>query len=243
MGRLENKVIIILRLDGPNGFDGFSCWANSNVPVIVFNSNVPGDRQRFNIAHELGHLVLDLPERAEIENAAHRFAAAFLVPSETALNELGGKRSNLSFDELHILKHKYGFSIQAWIRRAFDLEIIDKSTYTNLFRQLSARGWRNKEPGHVSNEEPLQLQLLINRAVAENLITPSYASTLLGKCTQSFNKVESNRLAAAADRLAYVYENDPELRTLADIDLGAYQDEDSWNRCRNNMTPTIILVI
>lgn len=228
-GRLENNNIIVASLDGPSGFDGFSCWVNGNVPVIAFNSNVPGDRQRFNIAHELGHLVIVLQNCTEIENenAAHRFAAAFLVPSETALNELGKKRSNISFKELLILKQKYGLSVQAWIRRALDLGIIDQATYTNLFRQLSASGWRTREPGYVPNEEPLQLQLFVNRALAENLITPSFASTLVGEYTQNFNKIESCKIAEAADRLAFLYANDPELRAFTDADLGAYQDDNS----------------
>ena len=226
-GRLENNNIIVVSIDGPSGFDGFSCWANGNVPVIAFNSNVTGDRQRFNIAHELGHLVLNLQDCTEIEKAAHRFAAAFLVPSEAALNALGEKRNNLSFQELLILKHRYGLSIQAWMRRACDLGIINKKTYTNLFRQLSVKGWRTREPGHVPNEEPLQLQLLVNRAIAENLITPSYANTLMGERTQSPHQVENNKLAAAADRLTFLYANDPELRALADVDLGAYRDDDS----------------
>lgn len=226
-GRLENNNIIVINIDGPSGFDGFSCWANGNVPVIAFNNNVPGDRQRFNISHELGHLVLDVIDYTKKENAAHRFAAAFLVPSEAAISELGPKRNNLSFKELSILKHKYGLSIQAWIKRAFDLGIIDKKTYTNLFRQLSERGWRAKEPGYVSNEEPLQLQLLVNRAIAEDLITPSYANTLMGEYAQRIDKVENNKLSVAADKLAFLYAKDSELRAFSDADLGAYKDDNS----------------
>ena len=226
-GRLENNNIIVINIDGPSGFDGFSCWANGNVPVIAFNNNVPGDRQRFNISHELGHLVLDVIDYTKKENAAHRFAAAFLVPSEAAISELGPKRNNLSFKELSILKHKYGLSIQAWIKRAFDLGIIDKKTYTNLFRQLSERGWRAKEPGYVSNEEPLQLQLLVNRAIAEDLITPSYANTLMGEYAQRIDKVENNKLSVAADKLAFLYAKDSELRAFSDADLGEYKDDNS----------------
>jgi Zn-dependent peptidase ImmA (M78 family)/DNA-binding XRE family transcriptional regulator len=222
-GRLENNEIMVIKLDGPSGFDGLSCWANGHIPVIAFNENVPGDRQRFNIAHELGHLVLDLHESQEIESAAHRFAAAFLVPAEAAFKELGEKRSNLSFAELLILKHKYGFSVQAWIRRAFDLGIINHGAYSGLFRQLSVNGWRTAEPGYVPNEKPVHLPLLVNRAMAENLITPSYADTLLGKHPQGFHKVQRNKLSAAADKLTFLYANDPELRALTDADLGAYE--------------------
>ncbi|RJX27175.1 MAG: helix-turn-helix domain-containing protein [Dethiobacter sp.] len=225
-GRLENNGVKVIKIDGPRGFDGFSCWANGIVPVIAFNTNVPGDRQRFNITHELGHLVLELQELTAIENAVHRFAAAFLVPAEAAFSELGSKRSNLSFKELLILKEKYGLSIQAWIRRAADLGIINDMTYSHLFRQLSAWGWRTKEPGNVSNEEPRHLQLLVYQAVAEKLITPSYAETLLGKpAVQGLPKAENIKLTEPSDDLAFLYATDPELTAFTNADLGAYNEE------------------
>lgn len=222
-GRLESNGIKVIMLDGPNGFDGFSCWANGINPVIAFNMKVPGDRQRFNIAHELGHLVLELQDSIDIESAAHRFAAAFLVPAEAAFNELRNSRSNLSFNELIILKEKYGLSIQAWVRRAMDLGIINQTTYMQLFRHLSARGWRTKEPVHIPDEEPRQLQLMVHQALAENLITPSYALTLLGK-PLPMQVGEKIKLTEPADDLIYLYATDPGLTEFTTADLGAYDD-------------------
>ena len=222
-GRLENNGVIVIKIDGPGGFDGFSCWANGIVPIIAFNTNLPGDRQRFNIAHELGHLVLELYKLSEIENAAHRFAAAFLAPAEAVFNELGSRRSNLGFQELLILKQKYGLSIQAWIRRASDLGIINNNTYSRMYRQLSSRGWRTEEPGTVSNEEPRHLQLLVHRAVAENLITPSFAATLLAEPGQNFlKKAKGKKLSEPSDDLAFHYATDPELTAFSTADLGEY---------------------
>jgi Zn-dependent peptidase ImmA (M78 family) len=36
-------------------------------PVIVTKANLPGDRQRFNLGHELGHLVLEVGGDLETE--------------------------------------------------------------------------------------------------------------------------------------------------------------------------------
>lgn len=224
-GRLENNGVKVIKIDGPGGFDGFSCWANAIFPVIAFNINVSGDRQRFNIAHELGHLVLDIQDSTDIESTAHRFAAAFLVPAEAAFNELGSNRSNLSFNELFILKEKYGLSIQAWIRRAADLGIIEPILYTQLFRRLSAMGWRSKEPIDIPNEEPRQLQLMVHQALAEKLITPSFAETLLGESGQGLHKVENIKLTEPTDDLAFLYATDPELTAFTKADLGAYDDD------------------
>lgn len=224
-GQLENNGVKVIKIDGPGGFDGFSCWANGIVPVIAFNINVSGDRQRFNIAHELGHLVLDVQDSTEIENTAHRFAAAFLVPAEATFHELGSKRSNLSFSELFILKEKYGLSIQAWIRRAVDLGIIEPKLYAQLFRSLSARGWRSKEPIDIPNEEPRQLQLMVYQALAENLITPSFAETLLDEPSRGINKGEKVKLTEPTDDLAFLYATEPELTAFTKADLGAYDDD------------------
>ncbi|PXF55416.1 MAG: hypothetical protein C4B58_15095 [Deltaproteobacteria bacterium] len=62
----------------------------------------------------------------EQESLANRFAAAFIVPPAVARQELGEHRRSLSFQELGILKRKHGLSMQAWMRRAFDLGIINE---------------------------------------------------------------------------------------------------------------------
>lgn len=42
---------------------------------------MPGDRQRFTLAHELGHLLFErrLAENLDVEPAANRFSGGFLV--------------------------------------------------------------------------------------------------------------------------------------------------------------------
>lgn len=224
-GRFESSGIKVIAVDGPEGFDGYSCWANENIPVIAFNRNVSGDRQRFSLAHELGHLIM-IADGIDVEKAAHRFAAAFLVPEKSAVLELGAKRSNLSLDELKLLKLEYGTSMQAWIIRAFDLGIIDQDTRKALYRRLNTLGWRINEPGEVSNEEPRRLQLLVHRALAENLITPAYAATLLETPMHSKrNEASSSMLERAAELLAPMYNIDPELTEFANAGLGNVLDE------------------
>ncbi|OYD07458.1 hypothetical protein CHM34_11190 [Paludifilum halophilum] len=220
-GRLEKSGVKVIAIEGPKGFDGLSCWAKNDaqVPVIAFNVNVPGDRQRFNLAHELGHLVhVEAPD-VDIEKAAHRFAGSFLVPAEAVYAELGKKRSNLSFNELRLLKREYGVSIQLWIRRAFDLKIIDKSTYTSLFRHLSARGWRSEEPEHVAPERPYRLHQLVHRALAEDLVTPSFAATLLNETPRSLFDAESTELSEPSTDLVKQYAENKELTAFEGADL------------------------
>ncbi|MEA4910077.1 MAG: XRE family transcriptional regulator [Anaerolineaceae bacterium] len=181
MELLEDKQIKVGLVNGFDHFDACTFRANGS-PVIVTKAGQPGDRQRFNLAHELGHLVLDVKEGLEKEKAAHRFAGAFLVPAITVRRELGNRRTDLNSNELYLLKRKYGLSMQAWVKRAADLEIIQKHTAERLFRSFSFQGWRKVEPGEqLAPEQPLRMQRLVYRALAEDLISPTRAEELLGQ--------------------------------------------------------------
>lgn len=217
-GTLEKKGIAIIAVGGYQRFDGISCWVNNKLPVIAFNKDLPGDRQRFSIAHELGHLVIKTNELIDFEKAAHRFAASFLVTAQAVKEELGNKRTNLNLNELIIFKQTYGFSLQAWARRAFDLNIISHSTYTTLCKQINARGWRISEPGEVPSEEPNYLKLTVYKALAEKLITPSYAAALIGE--KPAEAISKKILYEPSDELVHLYVADPELTAFTEADLG-----------------------
>ena len=78
-----------------------------NDPIIVTKDELSGDRQGFNVGHDLGHLILDIEGDFKSEQAANRFTGAFLVPTATARVELGTNRTNLNINELQIwLEHK-----------------------------------------------------------------------------------------------------------------------------------------
>lgn len=178
---LEEHGVKVELFDAPGGFDALTLWANGRTPVIAANQNVSGDRQRFNLAHELGHITLGPSIDPGDEAMAHRFAGAFLIPSPAVKAELGEQRTWLELPELHLLKHKYGVSMQAWIRRAFDVGVISQGVYQQMMRWMSAKHWRKIEPGdQVPPEKPTRLVRLVVRAVGEGVITESRAAELLG---------------------------------------------------------------
>ncbi len=171
------KGIKIGLIDGEDGFDG--CTFRSNgAPVIVVRKDIPGDRQRFSIAHELGHILLDVNEELE-EKAAHRFAGAFLFPQSMAFMELGEHRTQISLSELDLLKNKYGISMQAILHRAKDLNIIHANYYRIFCKYFSQMGYRKQEPGEpLASEQPVRMQQLLLRLIAEDIITQSKAEEL-----------------------------------------------------------------
>jgi len=168
---LEDHGIKVGLVNGHDEFDACTIWANQTIPVIVIKRDIAGDRQRFNLAHELGHLVLEPGSEVDEEKAAYRFAGAFLVPEPKVRFELGAHRDILNLYELHPLKHKYGLSMQGWIYRARDLGVLSESTVRRLFVQFRRGGWHRKEPGdQLPPEEPRRMQRLVLRALAEDLI-------------------------------------------------------------------------
>ena len=161
------------------GFDGLSGWANQT-PVLVLNAAVPPDRLRLNAAHEIGHLVMESTGDAkQDEQFAFRFAASFLVPAEAARHELGTHRRGLTLEELGLLKQRWGLSMQAWIRRARDLEIISNDMYGRLNIQFRQAGWHRDEPFRYEvSESPALFQRLVLRALSEKMITLGEADLL-----------------------------------------------------------------
>ena len=152
------------------------------VPFVVVNADDWGERQRFTIAHELGHIVLDIARGLSAERVAHRFAGAFLMPAEALYLEVGKHRSALAVGELLALKHVFGVSIQALTHRCRDLEIINQATYRALFNEFDRLGWRSppyKEYGAMAGEPPNRFNRLCLRALAEGAISESKAAELL----------------------------------------------------------------
>jgi len=143
-------IVFVTPFSLPN-IDAFSHWVDLDVdrPIIFMSSSVPGDRLRFSIAHEIGHLVMHSSPRGTIsgmEKEANVFAAELLMPEEAIRNDL---TLPITLTSVARLKPKWGVSMQALIYRAHDLRIITDRQYRYLFEQLSAKGWRKREPSNL----------------------------------------------------------------------------------------------
>ena len=197
---LEDRGIKIGVVDDHSDFDALTFWIDDAAPAIAVRADVTGDRERFSVCHELGHIVTWPDAGLDAERVAQRFAGAFLVPASVVRRELGEHRHALDPRELYELKHEYGMSMSAWVHRAADLGVIEPGPATGLYKQFSSNGWLKKEPGRpVPFEKPLRLELLVLRGAAEGTIGDARAAGLLGMTLREFRhwRLESWREVAA----------------------------------------------
>jgi len=194
---LEERGIKVLSVELSSNTSGLTAQARSShqksIPVIVIKCSDWSERKRFNLAHELGHMVLDVAPALDEEKAAHRFAGAFLMPEEALLDEVGRHRKSISLGEFVYLKKLFKVSIQALTHRCKDLGIIDDSQYRQLFQTFSKKGWRNppyKEYGALDPEleEPRRFERLCYRALAEGGISKDKAAELLEISVEELNQ-------------------------------------------------------
>lgn len=157
--RLEAGGVTVVRdCETDRDIDAYSAVVGQ-LPVIVLDGGEGSvwDRDNFNLAHELGHLVMHrgiehTPGTRTVEAQAHRFAGAFLGPAE-AMRKVLPRR--LDWSCYLKLKREWGMSMAALIRRAKDLGVISEAMYTRAMKQQSAYGWRKVEPGSSDRALPV----------------------------------------------------------------------------------------
>ncbi len=182
---LEEKKIKIFEIAAPDEFSGLSSLTDG-VAVIVVNQNVNNIvRKRFTALHELAHLILEFPEdmpEKKREHFCYSLAGAVLFPEAAFREELGKKRKSILLNELILLENYYGMSVQAIMRRAYDLQLISDSKFKEYNIWLNKSGKKKKELGNYKGgETPLRLERLVYKALSEDIITNSKAAALLGK--------------------------------------------------------------
>ena len=163
---MEDAGILVVPFEvGSARVDGLSMYDPQDdlPPVVFYNPALPWDRIRFTLAHEVGHIVLHhhltiQDTDCDYEGEAHAFAQEFLMPAV----DIRGHLPRLNLAKLAALKGHWRVSMQALIMRAHSLERITYGQKEYLFKQMSARGYRTKEPVETPAEEPTLLGEVIN---------------------------------------------------------------------------------
>ena len=157
---LESNGIIVVSMNFNSPLvDGFSIYDGKLPPQIFINNDVSGDRFRFTLTHELGHILMHNTHTVTMEDEAHRFAAEFLMPEVEISAEL---QQNLDIPRLADLKQYWQVSMAAIAMRAKNLGKITDGQYRYLCMKMSSAGYRKREPVEIPQEKPKLLQSLVN---------------------------------------------------------------------------------
>ncbi|ALG87083.1 hypothetical protein ACH46_20475 [Gordonia phthalatica] len=156
--------------------DAFSCW-NGGVPYIFLSRRRSPERMRFDVAHELGHLVMHenqaLDDAAQ-EREADRFASEFLMPREALPTQI---RSNPTTAEVLEARSRLKVSAMALTRALHQAGRVSDWHYRQLCIDLSGRGYRSGEPGGMPAHEmsrvfPQVLKAVSAKDIAADLHAP-----------------------------------------------------------------------
>ena len=182
---LELKGIKIFLIEENDDFDGLAVMSSTGIPIVAINiKNRPIERIRFTIIHELAHILLNFDDAVvnttkKVEIFCHYFSSSFLIPREILVKLIGSFRKYIKINELISVKEYYGLSIRAIVHRLEQIGVINKNYYTRWMVYMSKEYGAKVEPGNYKGkEEPSIFNQLVNRALAEELITISKAAAL-----------------------------------------------------------------
>ncbi len=150
--RLVEKAGVIVGMSDFHGapVSGVTFAAPGRPPLVLLNQTHPADRLRFTLCHEVGHLVMHRFPTADMEREAYRFASAFLLPPDEMRQAFAGRKVTLSL--LASMKPEWRASMQSLLMRAKALGCVSDTQNRYLWQQISARGWRMREPAALDFE-------------------------------------------------------------------------------------------
>jgi Zn-dependent peptidase ImmA (M78 family)/transcriptional regulator with XRE-family HTH domain len=189
-----NGIVVFRLLAECKRIDAFSLWHNERPLVFLNSEKESSSRNRFDAAHELGHLVLHadyLPGDACQEAAAHYFAGAFLLPRESFIHECPRR---LRWDQFLELKGRWGVSLAALVRRAKNLQLISQDTFRRAMVQIGKRGWRKCEPAEPPVEQPSLIRTAFSLISGHSLSVSSISENLGLPESETINLIYGDHL-------------------------------------------------
>ena len=185
---LENHGVIVTRapLD-TRTLDGLSGWVEGR-PYILVNAATTACRARHDVAHELAHLLmhrrvtqdaLNAPGMFKlIEQQAHRFAAAFMLPAAAFAREA----RPVTLTQFLTLKARWRLSVKLMIRRSTDLKMLSAQEAASLYRSYNYRRWTTGEPydDTLPCEEPMLLTKAFDLLIIEHIIDAHVVASEIG---------------------------------------------------------------
>ena len=177
-GYIERAGIFVFHADlEPIDVDGLTLRLPGLPPIIVLNRHLLGDRLRFTLAHELGHLVMQSVPSPDMEKEANEFASALLIPADDIRPYLQGRRIDLSL--LALLKPVWRVSMAALLGTAKNLNYLGPGQAQSLWKLFSARRYRLRVPYEF--DIPVEKTNLDQQLISAHISGLGYSMDDLGK--------------------------------------------------------------
>lgn len=214
---IEKSGVFVFEKSIGEKIDAYSFWTLNNIPYIVLgNLKKSASRRNFDIAHELGHLILhykmgftelDSKTYKEIEKEADLFAGCFLLPSEEFRKDFGDLVRVSNPDSYIFLKEKWRVSIQAMAIRAKRLNLLSQEQYSYFWRSITRKGYKKIEPldEKLTIVRPSKVKSILKLLFENSIIDfeyltdkkffaePEYFYNLTGISTDFFETYKKNK--------------------------------------------------
>lgn len=187
-------IFVIYSPLGGTSISGVTFAIPGMAPLVVLNSEQPADRQRYSLAHEIGHLVMHRLPSASMEEEANAFASALLMPADDIRPAFAGRKVDLT--TLAALKPEWRVSMQALLMRARGVGAISTNQAQYLWKQISARKYRLREPPEL--DFPPEKPTVVESIVKLHLEALGYSMS---------------------DLAAILHEFEPNIRTMYPIEI------------------------
>lgn len=211
--KLEIAGITILEKNMGNNVDAYSTWTSDNRPIIILGSvRKSSVRRNFDLAHELGHLLLHSKikmdeltkdEYRKIEQEANAFASFFLLPEEEFVHDFSKLKKKSNPNSYLAMKLKYHVSIIALEYRAYKLGLLTFEENRYFYASLNRLGMRQVEPydDELPIIKPGKIRALFDMVLKNNLlylndlvyeyhVKPSFLENIFNLETDFFDKYE-----------------------------------------------------
>lgn len=200
-----NNIISLLELKGIRIFrlpfetkqmDALSFFDDqSGSPFIFLNDFKSFERQRFDAAHELGHMIMHKDDNAEYnrtkESEADQFASEFLMPYQGFIGKLP---KYLSIQSMIEYKKYWRVSLKAINYRCNKLNLISEWNYKNNSIRINSYGYHLNEPEPTYCDQSLLLPKMLKVLSTEDNFSVNKMLDDIGISYKDFNDLTFNTL-------------------------------------------------
>lgn len=177
----KSGVFVFEKAIGRN-IDAYSLWTKDNRAFIILgNLKRSAARRNFDIAHELGHLLLhykmeftqlNKKDYRKVEQEANLFAGAFLLPEEQFRKDMTHIKYKTNPDAYIELKEKWNVSLQVLGYRAMHLNILTAREHRNFYASLHRKGYLKEEPldTTIPIQRPEKMKAIFDLVVKKSVI-------------------------------------------------------------------------